>query len=167
MFEKRIQRLFQATGVQTDSELARVLDIQPPSVAGARKRQLLPGAWVEKIALDYGVCADWLLFGRGPMRPGEAVPTAQDSAPAPQVAPEAPVAAQESTLARCTKLEARLDEVERERRELTMENRQMAAENRNLWKENGELREKCARLEERQYRVGIKHGDAEVLGGAG
>lgn len=66
-----MNRLFGAAGVDSDSALARVLGIQPPSVAGARKRGLIPGGWIEKIALDYNVTADWLLFGRGPMHPSE------------------------------------------------------------------------------------------------
>ena len=70
MFEERMNRLFEAAGIDSDSALARVLGIQPPSVAGARKRGLIPGGWIEKIALDYNVTADWLLFGRGPMRVG-------------------------------------------------------------------------------------------------
>lgn len=69
MFEDKIQRIFEVIGSDSDSALARALGIQPPSVAGARKRKLIPGQWIEKIALDYNICADWLLFGRGPMRP--------------------------------------------------------------------------------------------------
>lgn len=68
MFEDKMQRIFQVIGSNSDSSLARALGIQPPSIAGARKRKMIPGQWIEKIALDYSVCADWLLFGRGPMR---------------------------------------------------------------------------------------------------
>ena len=66
-----MQRIFQVIGSDSDSSLARALGIQPPSVAGARKRKMIPGQWIEKIALDYNICADWLLFGRGPMRSGD------------------------------------------------------------------------------------------------
>ena len=66
-FSERMGRLFQAIGGGTDTKLAEVLGIKPPSIAGARKRKLIPGEWIEKIALDYKVRADWLLFGRGPM----------------------------------------------------------------------------------------------------
>lgn len=64
-----MHRIFTALNINSDSELADILGITPPSIAGARKRGLVPGLWVEKIAQDYKISADWLLFGRGPMRP--------------------------------------------------------------------------------------------------
>lgn len=53
----------EAAGAKSDSELARALSIQPPSVAAARKREQVPSGWVEQIAERFGVSADWLLFG--------------------------------------------------------------------------------------------------------
>lgn len=70
-FETKFKRLLAATSKSTDSGLADVLGIRPSSVAGARKRGLIPGDWVEKIAFDYDVNADWLLFGRGSMKRGD------------------------------------------------------------------------------------------------
>lgn len=69
-FETKYKRLLTATSKSTDSGLADALGIRPSSVAGARKRGLIPGDWIEKIALDYSVNADWLLFGRGTMKGG-------------------------------------------------------------------------------------------------
>jgi len=60
-----MERIFTATGAKSDTALAKILEIQPPSVASARKRQQLPGMWVEKVAEKYGVSAHWLLFGEG------------------------------------------------------------------------------------------------------
>ena len=62
-FEARMERIFIATGAKNDAALAKILDIRPPSVASAKKRQQLPGMWIEKIAEEYGVSAHWLLFG--------------------------------------------------------------------------------------------------------
>lgn len=62
-FDDRLKRLMDAAGARSDSELARALDIQPQSIAAARKRQQIPGGWVEAIAEKYSASADWLLFG--------------------------------------------------------------------------------------------------------
>lgn len=64
-FEERLQRIMQAAGSKSDSDLARTLGIQPPSIAAARKRQQIPGGWVEQIAEKCNASADWLLFGDG------------------------------------------------------------------------------------------------------
>lgn len=69
-FDAKLERLLTAISKQTDTALADALGIRPSSVAGARKRGLIPGDWIEKIALDYNVSADWLLFGRGSMKEG-------------------------------------------------------------------------------------------------
>lgn len=173
MFEERIERLFKATGAQTDSELARKLEIQPPSVAGARKRQLLPGSWVEKIALDYNISADWILFGCGSMHRGEAAPltAAPSSAPSPPPTPTAtaktsPTCPPCPPCPHCAELKRELDMERRERRALMEGMWQVTTENRVLWRENGELREKCARLEERQYQRN-NHDGGEATGNAG
>ncbi len=63
-FTERLARLMAAAEAKSDSELARALGIQPPSVAAAKKRQQIPGSWVEAIAEKTGASADWLLFGR-------------------------------------------------------------------------------------------------------
>ncbi|MFU2209537.1 helix-turn-helix domain-containing protein [Solidesulfovibrio sp. C21] len=79
-FEERLKRIFVACGVEKDSELARILDIKPQSITAARKRQQIPSGWIENIAENNHILADWLFFGTGPMRRGEAA----KEAPAPQ-----------------------------------------------------------------------------------
>lgn len=133
-----MNRLFGAAGVDSDSALARVLGIQPPSVAGARKRGLIPGGWIEKIALDYNVTADWLLFGRGPMHPSES--TEQSPPPVYPAVPPAPEPVPQVTCPRCARLEAKLEKVEEQRDDLAQENRQ-------LLRENGDLKARVAQLE--------------------
>ena len=81
-FDARMSRIFEATGAKNDTALAHILEIRPASVAGARRRQLVPRQWIEKIALGYKVNADWLLFGASPMRQGEApLPEAMANVP--------------------------------------------------------------------------------------
>lgn len=67
-FEAKWKRIFKAAGVEKDTELARILEIKPPSVSGARKREQIPSGWVERIAEKFGVSADWLFFGIGQMK---------------------------------------------------------------------------------------------------
>lgn len=70
-FDTRLVRLLEATSTKNDAALAKVLGIQPQAINGARKRKIVPGIWIEKIAEEFNVTADWLLFGRGPMRPDD------------------------------------------------------------------------------------------------
>ncbi|WP_291302816.1 S24 family peptidase [Desulfovibrio sp. MES5] len=62
-FEAQFRRVLEAAGVKTDADLARILDIQPPSIAGAKKRGSIPKAWLEKISAMFGVSIDWLVHG--------------------------------------------------------------------------------------------------------
>lgn len=64
-FDQRMARLVAATNAKSDSELARILDIQPQSVAAARKRQQIPGGWIELVAEKLNISSNWLLFGEG------------------------------------------------------------------------------------------------------
>ncbi|UJX43071.1 helix-turn-helix domain-containing protein [Desulfovibrio sp. JY] len=64
-FEAKFARVMEACGASNDSELARILNITPPSVGTARKRRKIPSGWVEKIAETFDVSADWLFFGKG------------------------------------------------------------------------------------------------------
>lgn len=66
-FDQRLGRLLQATGAQSASDLARILDISHQSVSAARKRRSFPYAWVAEISDRFGISADWLLYGAGPM----------------------------------------------------------------------------------------------------
>jgi len=50
LFAGKLARIFTACGVSKDSDLARILEIKPQSVAAARKREQIPSGWVEFIA---------------------------------------------------------------------------------------------------------------------
>lgn len=62
-FEARFVRILEAAKAANDSDLARILGIHPSSVGAAKKRQQIPTGWIEKVAEDFGVSADWLFFG--------------------------------------------------------------------------------------------------------
>lgn len=77
-FEAKLERVMEACGASNDSELARILNITPPSVGTAKKRRKIPSGWIEKISETFSVSADWLFFGAGPMRAGNAqIPPAE------------------------------------------------------------------------------------------
>ncbi|WFS61293.1 helix-turn-helix domain-containing protein [Pseudodesulfovibrio thermohalotolerans] len=77
-FEEKLGRIFEATGVKKDTELAKVLGIKAPSVAGARKREQIPSGWIEKVASEFDVSADWLFFGVGQMRRDGGIPAVKE-----------------------------------------------------------------------------------------
>jgi hypothetical protein len=67
-FEDKLARIYAVTGTKSDTTLAKILEIKPPSVAAARKRKQIPTGWIERIAKQFNVSADWLFFGKGEER---------------------------------------------------------------------------------------------------
>lgn len=72
LYEARFMRLCQAVGASKDIELASALGIKQPSVASARDRKQIPSKWIIAISDKYGISSDWILYGTGSMRRGEA-----------------------------------------------------------------------------------------------
>ena len=136
-----LERLIIGAGTKNEPGLAIALGISAQSIYNAKKKDKIPPAWGIEIAKTFGVSSDWIFFGLGPMRPGEARPTSTPHSE--QVQPSE--TASTIPCARCEKLEAKLEKVENQRDEL-------ADENRRLLKENGLLREENATLRERQRR---------------
>ena len=64
-FEEKLARIYQSLGTEKDSVLAVSLGIKQPSIAAAKKRQQIPGGWIETLAKKHGLNANWLLFGDG------------------------------------------------------------------------------------------------------
>lgn len=62
-FDAQFKRVFDASGAKSDADLARILEIQPPSIVGAKKRESIPKAWFEKISAMFGISIDWLMHG--------------------------------------------------------------------------------------------------------
>jgi hypothetical protein len=86
--------------------LAKALDIKPQSVGAARKREQIPSGWVEKVAVDFSVCTDWLFFGEGPMLREQCTQSAQLPSPDTDAGP----------CPRCAKLEKELDDLRQDQR---------------------------------------------------
>ena len=63
-----VQRLMQALEADTAAELARALGLPLTDVEQALAKGEIPDAWVRICAAETGCNADWLFFGRGPMR---------------------------------------------------------------------------------------------------
>jgi phage repressor protein C with HTH and peptisase S24 domain len=57
-----------ALGAKNESALARSLEILPQSIAGAKKKRMIPPRWIEYAAEKYMINANWLFFGTGPVR---------------------------------------------------------------------------------------------------
>ena len=141
------KRIKAARGNITQQDISIHIGIAQNSLSRYERGEKTPDAkFLENFCSYLNISSDWLIFGRGPMRPGEKIPEPEHH--------QQP-GASSGECARCVKLEAKLEKMEEQRDEL-------AAENRNLWKENGELREKCARLEERMDKPLVSRGTAEM-----
>lgn len=57
-------RLRQATGMNTQRELARSLAISDASVADAKRRGYFPFAWIYRLGLKYEISFDFILCGQ-------------------------------------------------------------------------------------------------------
>lgn len=115
-FDERLSRILKAANISKHSELSKLLGINQSSIAAARKRGQLPPGWIEKIAEDFNINANWLFFGQGSMRTGEPVQPQEKTEEIPSQIPSCP---------RCAKLEEKLERVEAQRDELAQENRQL------------------------------------------
>jgi hypothetical protein len=133
-FEDKLHRIMKASGATSDASLAKILHIKPPSVAAARKRQQIPTGWVELIASNYGVCADWLFFGEGPMHREIGLQSEPQAAPPIKQAPTSTSDAEE----------------------LRQENRELRADLRKERDRNEELVKKVLRLTDENAELRIK-----------
>lgn len=131
-------------GAETQEAFAAQIGISKGAIGGYERDANSPSADVVlKICSGTNISVEWLMTGRGPMRPGE-----ERAISTPQPEQTQPAETQATTLcARCEKLEAKLEKVENQRDELIEENRR-------LWKENAEIRERAARLDEQLNKPG-------------
>jgi phage repressor protein C with HTH and peptisase S24 domain len=65
-FESFLQRVFQATGVTSQTELASVLKINRSAITQARKKNSIPDKWILQLYKTYGLNPDWVETGSGP-----------------------------------------------------------------------------------------------------
>lgn len=86
-FDAVLGRMKAATRTSSDTALAKILNLRQSSISGAKERQSIPPAWAVQIAQDYGVSLDWLMFGEGEMKRGQAAATPKVAAASPDVVP--------------------------------------------------------------------------------
>ena len=65
-FESILQRVFEATGIASQNELASVLKINRSAITQARKKNAIPDKWILKLFRSYGLNPDWIENGIGP-----------------------------------------------------------------------------------------------------
>ncbi|MBW2246599.1 MAG: helix-turn-helix transcriptional regulator [Deltaproteobacteria bacterium] len=64
-FESFLQRVFQATGLTSQTELASVLKINRSAITQARKKNSIPDKWILQLYKTYGLNPDWVETGSG------------------------------------------------------------------------------------------------------
>lgn len=62
-----LERLMGATGISSQSELARELGINRSGITHARNKNLIPDKWIVKLYRRFKVNPEWIDTGRGPV----------------------------------------------------------------------------------------------------
>ncbi|MBW2604769.1 MAG: helix-turn-helix domain-containing protein [Deltaproteobacteria bacterium] len=64
-FESFLQRIFEATGIASQTELASALNINRSAITQARKKNSIPDKWILKLYRTFGLNPDWIETGSG------------------------------------------------------------------------------------------------------
>lgn len=80
--ESVLSRIMAATGIKSQSELARVLGIGRQAVTDAKKRSHIPADWYLYLCRKYGLNPQWLESGMGPTHVNS---SQAESAPMPSI----------------------------------------------------------------------------------
>jgi plasmid maintenance system antidote protein VapI len=64
-FESFLQRVFEATGITSQTELASALKINRSAITQARKKNSIPDKWVLQLFRSFGLNPDWVATGSG------------------------------------------------------------------------------------------------------
>lgn len=64
-FDSFLKRVFQATGISSQTELASVLKINRSAITQARKKNSIPDKWILQLYKTYGLNPDWVEMGSG------------------------------------------------------------------------------------------------------
>lgn len=65
-FDQFLERLANAAGISSQTELAVALGVNRSAITQARKKNTIPSKWLLQIYRIYGLNPDWLETGRGP-----------------------------------------------------------------------------------------------------
>ncbi|WP_082061056.1 helix-turn-helix domain-containing protein [Pseudomonas sp. MRSN 12121] len=79
-----LERLMTVFAVESDSELARKLDVNRQTLGSWRSRRSIPYALCVSVSEAEGVSLDWLLTGEGSMLRGMSAGKAESPATSPQ-----------------------------------------------------------------------------------
>jgi hypothetical protein len=71
LFDEAFERIKKATGMRTQVEIAKLLDIRQSSISDAKRRQSIPDSWLIKLYQLYNLNPNWLLEGEEPQFLGE------------------------------------------------------------------------------------------------
>ncbi|MCF8105678.1 MAG: helix-turn-helix domain-containing protein [Desulfohalobiaceae bacterium] len=63
-FGEFMRRVAQATGIQSQSELAKRLDVDRSAVSRAKNRDMVPGRWITRLCELFDLDPDWLREGQ-------------------------------------------------------------------------------------------------------
>ena len=66
-FDAVFARISSALGIRSQIELARLLSVKQSSISDAKRRNVIPRAWLLKLRDQNGLNPDWLATGSGPM----------------------------------------------------------------------------------------------------
>lgn len=64
-FESFLQRIFQATGMTSQTQLAEALGVNRSAITQARKKDSIPARWILQLYRLFGLNPDWLESGTG------------------------------------------------------------------------------------------------------
>ena len=64
-FDNFLDRVFEAAGIDSQTELARILQVNRSAVTQARKKDAIPDRWLLRLYRSYGLNPEWLETGRG------------------------------------------------------------------------------------------------------
>ena len=64
-FDSFLQRVFEATGVTSQAELASALNINRSAITQARKKDSIPDKWILQLYRSFGLNPDWVETGSG------------------------------------------------------------------------------------------------------
>ena len=64
-FESFLQRVFEATGITSQTELADALQINRSAITQARKKDSIPAKWILQLYKTFGLNPDWVERGIG------------------------------------------------------------------------------------------------------
>jgi len=85
VFDNFLKRVFETTGVNSQSELAEALDINRSAITQARKKDAIPSKWLLQLFRRYGLNPDWVETGNGQAFIHEGTPDPPDFIEIPKV----------------------------------------------------------------------------------